>query len=100
MGVALVPDEADPPPLIDADAVLTGPISRELLQVVSWRDAKIGQALGVIEHTELAIRELLDVGRETRGSFSGEYAGRLAVPHRLDHDAEYITLGAKRQTPN
>ncbi len=43
LGSGRRPDEADPPPLVDPDAVLAGPVALERLQVIAWRDTKVVQ---------------------------------------------------------
>jgi hypothetical protein len=46
MGVVIAPEEADPPTLVDADAVLAGPVALERLQMISGRAPKILQSPG------------------------------------------------------
>jgi hypothetical protein len=48
------PSEADPPLLIDSNAVLSRATDLELLESVPWRHSKIVQGLGCIEDQELA----------------------------------------------
>jgi hypothetical protein len=41
------PSKADPPLLVDADAVVAGAITRELLEPIAWRDSEISDDLSV-----------------------------------------------------
>jgi hypothetical protein len=86
VGITVPPYETDTPTLIVADTVLALPISGELLQAVARRKAEIGEALGVVEHAELAVGQLLDVGGEARRPLAGEDSGGFAAPYRLDHE--------------
>jgi hypothetical protein len=44
------PSEADPPLLINPDAVLPRPVASELLQMVSGRNPKVAQCIGGIKY--------------------------------------------------
>ena len=47
------PHEADPPLIVDPNAVPAGPLAFQSLQLVAGRHAKIGQQHGCVEHVEL-----------------------------------------------
>lgn len=85
VSIAAPPHETDAPALVDTNTVLTGPVPRQLLQSVAWRKAEVSQALSVVEHAKLPVGQLLEVGWEARRPFSGEDAGGLGIPDRLDH---------------
>jgi hypothetical protein len=51
--VAVSPEEADAPLLIDADAVLTRAVAAEDFEVVAWRETKVFKFGCVIEIEEL-----------------------------------------------
>src|SRR5674476_812211 len=52
-GSGVGPDEADPPLLVDADAVLSGPVSAECFQSVAGRHSEVVQRFGGIQHHQL-----------------------------------------------
>lgn len=60
-GIPFSPFKADPPLIIDADAVLPRPISGKLFQPVRRRDSQIVERYGVIQHSQLAQSNLLNV---------------------------------------
>jgi hypothetical protein len=47
------PAEADPPLLVDSDAVLAFPVSFQLLHTVAGWDLEVGQVVGGVEKQEL-----------------------------------------------
>lgn len=47
--VTCTPTKADPPLIVDPDAVLANPIPAELLQSIARRYAKVLECLGCIE---------------------------------------------------
>ena len=79
VGIPVTPLEANSPTLIDPDAVLSLPVSRQLLKSIARRNAEIGEAKCVIEHSEFSVSSLLDVSRETRRPFAAEDPGCLAI---------------------
>ena len=58
VGVAVLPDEADPPLIIDADAVLAAASTLERLEPVARRDAQVLERGGSIERRELRLSAL------------------------------------------
>jgi hypothetical protein len=54
LGAALTPDEADAPPVIDPDAVLTATVAFECLEAITGRRPKIGKPGCGIQNVELA----------------------------------------------
>jgi hypothetical protein len=49
-GSCVGPDEADPPLLVDPDAVLASPFSAECFQPVAGRYAEVIECFGGIQH--------------------------------------------------
>jgi hypothetical protein len=49
MGCFLFPREADPVPIVDAEAVLSSPVSLQCFHAIARRNEKIGERLGAIE---------------------------------------------------
>jgi len=64
VNVFVVPAEAEPPLLIDADAELAGAAAFEGFETVAGWVAQVGEGAGLVEHVELAPGGGLDVGRE------------------------------------
>jgi hypothetical protein len=63
-GVGTLPLEADPPLIVDPDAVLAGPVALQALQSVARWDAEIGETLGVVQHPQLPSCYLLNLTRQ------------------------------------
>ena len=61
VGVASYPPEADPPLIVDPDAVLPGSLSAQLLQAIPGRHAEVVQADRRVELPQLAQRHALNV---------------------------------------
>ena len=57
------PDEANPPLIVDADAVLTLPVASQPLQPIRGRRPKIADDLRLIEQAQLTRRDALSVRR-------------------------------------
>ncbi len=57
--ISFRPPKADPPLVIDTDAVLAGPAARELLQPIGWGRAEVVQAGGGVQHQQLAQTDAL-----------------------------------------
>jgi hypothetical protein len=58
--VAFVPPEADPPLLVDADAVLPLPITRQGFQPIPRRDPQFGEVYRRVEKPELPKSHTVD----------------------------------------
>src|SRR5205085_10255356 len=54
VGMAISPDETDPPLVVDADRMLPAAIAFQRFETIGGRNAKIGKALRRIEQTQLA----------------------------------------------
>src|SRR5664280_820520 len=52
-GSGVGPDEADPPLLVDADAVLSGPVPAECFQPVARRHSQVVERFGSVQHHQL-----------------------------------------------
>src|SRR5262245_58739344 len=87
MGVALSPNEADPPLVVDPDAVLARPVRRQRLQPVAGRHREVGQPPRLVEVAELPPRGRLDLEREAPRALAAPDPLGLASPERADHTA-------------
>ena len=54
------PGEADPPLLVDADAVLPGSVSAKCLKAVAGRHSEVVEDLGGVQHHQLPQGRSLD----------------------------------------
>lgn len=63
-GVAFVPNEADAPLLIDADAVLSCPVSTKCLKVIARWNAEVIQCRCEVKHGEFVEGSTQQIGRE------------------------------------
>ena len=64
VSVARLPDEADPPLVIDTDTVLTSPLPLKSLQPVARRQSQILQSSRCIQLAKPVLRSPQDIGRE------------------------------------
>ena len=82
---AVVPDEADAPSVVDANAVLTPAIAPQSLQSITWRRAQVVEPVGRIKHQKLHPRTLLDRSRQTANGMASEDGSRVLVGEAPDH---------------
>nr|WP_310778989.1 hypothetical protein [Candidatus Palauibacter scopulicola] len=83
--VSGAPEETDPPLLVDANAVLIGPIALQFLQPIARRHPEIRKINGRVEHPELSERASLNVRRQSRNGTALEEALGITVAESLDH---------------
>ena len=81
----VLPAEADAPLIVDANAVLAGPIAFEFLQAVAGRDAQILELLGGVHEAELAQHEALELRWEAADRLSLEQALGVPIGETVDH---------------
>jgi len=62
-GVALPPDEANPPLVVDPNAVLALTISKEFLEAISRRNAQVCQGTRCLQNPKFDVGPTLDVTR-------------------------------------
>ncbi len=92
MRFAVTPDEADPPPAVNPDAVLARPIPFERLQVVAGRAAQIIQPPGRMQVKKLPARDSFDRA-EARNRFVCEQSRRIRTSEGSDHRSGYDMKG-------
>ena len=83
--VSACPPEADAPLVVDADAVLAGPIASQFLEAVGGWNAEVKETGRGVENDELAERNSLEVRRQPTGPLSLEEAFSIDVPEAADH---------------
>ena len=82
---AVVPDEADAPSVVDANAVPTPAIAPQSLQSVAGRCAQVVEPAGRIKRQKLHPRALLDRSRQAANRMAGEDGGSVLVGEAPDH---------------
>ena len=85
VGVAIAPDEAKPPLVVDADAVLSAPIILQRLQMVAFGQPQIGEGLGLVQLGQPLLSTPKEIRRESLGEEPLEDSGGSAILKRLDH---------------
>jgi hypothetical protein len=63
-GFSRSPDKADPPLVIDANAVLAGTVAGELFQAIPRRRDQVSQIICIVEIEQLPPSRPLDGGRQ------------------------------------
>ncbi len=84
--VARAPDETDSPLSVDANAVLTSPITLEFLQAIRRWDSQVIKVNRSVQHAELSESRSLDVSAEAFDSLALKQPLRITVLEALNHD--------------
>jgi hypothetical protein len=89
VGVAAPPNKADPPLIVDPNAVLSSAISGKALQPIARRKPKIIQTAGIVDLQQFPIRRPYDVvwNALDEAALPSGFSG--CVPERLNHVAPY-----------
>lgn len=83
--IAILPTKADPPLLIDANTVLSGPIAFKSLEAIARRRSEIAKGLGGIHDDELSEHGALQVAGIVSHRLAPKEPFRIPVPEALDH---------------
>ena len=86
VGVPITPDETNPPLVIDANAVLSGPVSRQRFQPVAGWHTQILQRPRTVQVFELAPRRVLNVGWQPPRMLTPKNPRRLRIGEANDHN--------------
>ena len=70
--VTILPAKADPPLIVNANAMLAGAITFELLQLITGRSAKVFELLGGVDQRELAKHHTLEIAGKATHKFAAE----------------------------
>ena len=84
-GRAFTPDETDPPPVVDANAVLSATVALQNFQTIAGRYAQIFKTASRVDHQELLPRALLDGSRQPANGAAAENRGGTLVGKAPDH---------------
>jgi hypothetical protein len=82
----VAPLEAEPPLIVNADAMLTTPITVQGFQAITWQDAKIINFLCRIDGKKFGSRTALDLVRNVPNGVAAKKCSRTFVGEALDHD--------------
>jgi hypothetical protein len=85
ISISFSPPETDAPLVIDADAVLTVSIPRQLFKSVRWWAPQIFDTMSIVQHTQFPQCGQLDIARKLSRKLAVEDLHRLFVRKRLDH---------------
>ncbi len=91
VGIAITPDKADSPLVIDSDTVLPFSASFERFNTVAWKYSKVAKRYGSGEHFELAPGNSLD-GTKSPGRPEMEKGFRLLAAKALNHDYPVVRV--------
>lgn len=83
--VSVHPFETDPPLLIDPNAMLPLPVSRECFQPIGRRHSQVLNRRASVQHLQLAIGCLLNIRRQTLGKFTSENLFRFFAGKTFNH---------------
>jgi hypothetical protein len=90
VGVPLAPDEAEPPLVVDSDAVLFLSVAVQCLQAISRRRNKVSQFRGAVQLPELPPRDMLNSLKTSTWLPIVKSPG-FGRAERLNHNMESIT---------
>jgi len=85
IGTSVNPDKAHPPLIIDPNAVLSLTVALEGFQTIGRRNAQVRQVSGIIEHSQLASGDFLDIAWYAARYLTFPYLFSLPVAESLDH---------------
>jgi hypothetical protein len=85
MGVAVSPGKANPPLIVDADAVLAFPVPYELFQAIARWSPQVLERFRRVHHDQFAQGETLQVRRELSRPVTLPDAFRILVAKASDH---------------
>lgn len=83
--IGTVPSKTHPPLIVDSNAVLSLPITSELLQTIAWRHPEILKCFRSVYDDEFAKHHAPQIGRETPDGLSGKHALGVTIAKGLDH---------------
>jgi len=85
MGVVFDPAEADPPLVVDTDAVLAETIRGKLLQMIRRRHSEVSETSRGIEHQQFTKGNAVKIRRHSPDSFASEQSLGVGVAEAPDH---------------
>ena len=77
--IAVFPQKANSPLIVDSDAIVTLPVTRQRLKPVSRNSRDVLQFLGIVEHPELPPRDDFDAAKLATMEAIEQFRGFLAA---------------------
>jgi hypothetical protein len=96
ISIGISPFKTDPPPVVDADGILPGPIAMQLLQPVAGRGLQIDQRIRCMEHGQFTIGDRLNISGYLGRPYAVKNLGGLFIFERDNHRFYYIPFYDKR----
>ena len=97
VGTMVRPDEANPPLIVDTNAVLPQSVAAQSLQSVARRDREVQKVVGLMNLSQFALRGALDVGPKAAGEPPLEQGFSVAVSEGADHVGHISAIRYERQ---
>jgi hypothetical protein len=91
IGVTIVPSKANPPLIIDSNAVLTLAVSRQSFEPISWGRSEICEVSGIVNLRQLSVGNSHDIPGNTLYVSALPSSLRRGVSERLDHFSILLT---------
>jgi hypothetical protein len=83
--VTVPPPEADSPLIINADAILSRSITRQLLKPIAWRNTEVTEVFSGVDNQELSKSGALKLKGPPPHPLSLKDVLGIRVPETLDH---------------
>src|SRR2546422_2011497 len=85
VGITISPREADSPPIVHTDRVLSDSIPRQLLETIPRGDAQVLERLRRVDDHELSLSHSLRFQREPSHSLPGKDSLCIPIPEASNH---------------
>jgi hypothetical protein len=87
--ISVVPHEADPPLIVDSNAVLAAPVAFQLLQTIRRWKSQVINDRGCVKHSQLTASALLNLCRQALSTPAMENGLSALVAKRSNHGHNY-----------
>jgi hypothetical protein len=85
--MVVLPNEANPPLVVDADRVLADAIAFQCFEPIAGRHEQITNAFGVVEQTQLPQRFRLNIGGQSAAASTRPDRRSLRIVKADDHNS-------------
>jgi hypothetical protein len=82
---AFAPFEANPPLIVDADTLLSAPVTVQSFEAIARRQAQIVELYSGVDGEKLAPHAILNLIRQSLNDVAGKQRRRALVGEALDH---------------
>src|SRR3974390_2567104 len=83
---SVVPPEAEPPLIVNADTILTASVAVQSFETIAWRNPKIINFLCRVDGKKFGSRTALDLIRNVSSRVASKKCGRTFVGEAPYHD--------------